>query len=104
MPNRQPNLFFRKDTMLGVCQGLGEEFGFNPIWLRLALAFGVLWNPPAVVGIYLALGAVFAAARWLYPVPAAEALAPALPQLAAEQVPAEAAAAAEDAEPRRLAA
>ena len=96
------NLFLRNDTMLGVCQGLGEEFGFNPTWLRLALAFGVLWNPPAVVAIYLALGAALAIGRWFAPLPSADAAAtaaPAVPHLAAEQVPV-----AETAEPRRLAA
>ena len=95
------NLFLRNDTMLGVCQGLGEEFGFNPTWLRLALAFGVLWNPPAVVAIYLALGASLAAGRWFFPARSAapSASAPAVP--AAEHAPA---ANAHDAEPDRLAA
>ena len=94
------NLFLRNDTMLGVCQGLGEEFGFNPTWLRLALAFGVLWNPPAVIGIYLALGAALAIGRWFAPLPTTETpAAPAVPHLAAEQSPS-----AETTEPRRLAA
>lgn len=94
------NLFLREDTMLGVCQGLGEEFGFNPTWLRLAFACGVLWNPLAMIGSYLALGAVFALARWLYPVAAAEA-AVAAPHLTAAQAPVEAV---RGADQRRLAA
>lgn len=92
-----PNLFLRNDTLLGVCQGLGEEFGFNPTWLRIVLAAGVLWNPLAMIGTYLALGAVFAVARWIYPVPTAAAA----PRLAAGQAPS---ASEQDAEPRRLAA
>jgi len=78
--DEQTNLFLRNDTLFGVCEGLGEEFGFNANWLRVPLAAGVLWNPIAIVGIYLALGAAFALARWIYPKQRA---ASAAPQLAA---------------------
>lgn len=67
----QPSTFARSDTLLGVCEALGEDLGFNPLWLRIALAIGLLWNPVAIVGGYLALGAAVAAARWLTPVRAA---------------------------------
>jgi phage shock protein C len=63
------NLFFRHDTILGVCEGLGEEFGFNPNFLRVPFAAGILWNPAAIVGIYLGLGIALAVARWIYPKP-----------------------------------
>ncbi len=103
MPHRQPNLFLRNDTMLGVCQGLGEEFGFNPLWLRLALASALLWNPPVVIASYLALAVAFAVARWLYPVPQT---ASTVPQLATDSTPADASPAevGADAEVERLAA
>ena len=65
--DQQTNLFLRNDTLLGVCEGLGEELGFNPNWLRVPFAAGVLWNPMAIFGIYLALGAALALARWIYP-------------------------------------
>jgi phage shock protein PspC (stress-responsive transcriptional regulator) len=81
----RPNLFFRHDTILGVCEGIGEEFGFNPNFLRVPLAAGVLWNPFAVVGIYLALGAAFALARWIYPKPST--VAAAAPHLVADHQP-----------------
>ena len=57
----------RNDTILGVCEALGQEFGFNPIYLRIA--FAGLFYIGAMVGIgtYLALGAGVALARWLYP-------------------------------------
>ena len=63
------NLFFRDDTIFGVCEGLGEEFGFNANFLRVPFAAGILWNPVAIVGIYLALGCALAFARWIYPKP-----------------------------------
>lgn len=66
----RPNLLLRHDTILGVCEGLGEEFGFNPNILRVPFAAAVLWNPLAIFGIYLGLGAALALARWIYPKPA----------------------------------
>jgi phage shock protein PspC (stress-responsive transcriptional regulator) len=67
----QPALPFRGDTMLGVCEGIGQDLGFNPIYLRLVFASLFYFDPMMVVGSYLALGAGLALARWLYPVPAA---------------------------------
>ena len=63
----QPNVFLRHDTLLGVCQGIGEEFGFNPNFLRVPFAAGILWNPLVVVSLYLGLGVALAVARWIYP-------------------------------------
>ena len=67
----QPALPFRGDTILGVCEGIGQDLGFNPLYLRLVFATLFYFNPAMVVGSYLALGAGLAIARWLYPVPAA---------------------------------
>ena len=72
-PEREPALPFRSDTILGVCEGLGQEFGFNPLYLRLLFAASFYFNPPMVIGTYVALGAGLALARWLYPVPVAAA-------------------------------
>ena len=63
----RPNLVLRHDTILGVCEGIGEEFGFNPNFLRVPFAAGVLWNPLAILGMYLALGAALLVSRWIYP-------------------------------------
>lgn len=71
MRSRHPSLFARDDTFLGVCEGLGEEFGFNPLPLRVALGIALLWNPVAVVSGYLAVGVAIAVARWFYPMRAA---------------------------------
>ena len=71
------SIIARDDTLLGVCFALGEDFGFNPVYLRVALAVIVLWSLPAALGAYAALGALVAVSRWLAPnPPAVEAEAP----------------------------
>ena len=58
----------RSHTILGVCEAIGEDFGFKPVYLRLALSPLVLWNFAAAVAIYLALGLAVALSRLLFPV------------------------------------
>jgi len=60
-------LFNRPDTMLGICEGIGREFGFHPNFLRIALAVPLVWNPLFAVGIYLALGAALVISRLVMP-------------------------------------
>lgn len=57
----------KPDDLLGICAALGEDFGFDPLWLRIALGAGILWNPAVIVGIYLALGLVVLATRLAFP-------------------------------------
>ena len=64
---QQPALPLRSHTILGVCEGLGEDFGFNPMWIRVPLAAAVLWSPLGAIGIYLALGLVVFASRLMFP-------------------------------------
>lgn len=59
------NLLTRDDTVLGVCQGLGEDLGFNPLWLRIAFAVGVYLNPLVAVGTYFGLGIIVLTTRLL---------------------------------------
>ena len=59
----------RDDTLLGVCFALGEDFGFNPVYLRALLAVVVLWSLPTALGAYAVLGAMVAFSRWLAPDP-----------------------------------
>lgn len=78
MQTFQSSNFARHDTLLGVCQSLGEDLGFNPLYLRVALACTVFFNLGAAVAIYLAMGAVVLATRLLHraprkPMPQAEA-------------------------------
>lgn len=59
----------RDDTLLGVCFALGEDFGFNPVYLRVLLALIVLWSLPTAIGVYAALGLPVAVSRRLAPDP-----------------------------------
>ena len=63
------SIIARDDTLLGVCFALGEDFGFNPVYLRVPLAAVVLWSLPAALGVYAALGVLVAVSRWLAPNP-----------------------------------
>ncbi len=67
------SLFLRNDTIFGVCEGLGEEFGFNANYLRVTLCALLYLNPVAVIAGYFALGAAVALSRLLYPKPRAAA-------------------------------
>ena len=57
----------RSHTILGVCEGIGEDFGFNPVWLRVPFAASVLISPTYAIVAYLALGLVVLASRMLFP-------------------------------------
>lgn len=61
------NLMLRNDTILGVCEALGQDFGINPMWLRVAFCVPIYWNPALVVGAYLAIGMLVAATRFAFP-------------------------------------
>ena len=63
----QAALPLRSHTILGVCEAIGEDFGFNPIFLRVPFAAIVLWSPTIAIGAYFALGAVVLASRLLFP-------------------------------------
>ena len=83
MQTARPNLFTRDDTFFGVCQGLGEDLGIHPNFLRIPLATLLLWNPVVVLGLYLGLGVLVAFARWISPDPVAAATADAAVAVAA---------------------
>ena len=57
----------RSHTILGVCEAIGEEFGFNPVYLRIPFAASVIYSPTMAVGAYLLLGLGVLAARMLFP-------------------------------------
>lgn len=94
MQNAQPSLLARDDTFLGVCEAIGEDFGFNANWLRVALAAGLMWNPEAILAFYFGLGVVVLLSRLVFPKPRA-----AKPVGQPVEAPAEA-----ELEPERLAA
>ena len=62
----------RSYTLLGVCEAIGEDFGFNANYLRVPLGAVVVFNIWAAVGAYLALGLVVLASRLLFPTRKAE--------------------------------
>jgi phage shock protein C len=57
----------RSHTILGVCEAIGEDFGFNPTFLRVILAAMVLYSPLIAIGSYFGLGVVVLASRLLFP-------------------------------------
>ena len=73
MRNVHSSLLNREDTFFGICEGLGQDLGFNANYLRILLGVAVLWNPVVVITAYVVLGAIVALARFCYPVPRSEA-------------------------------
>jgi phage shock protein PspC (stress-responsive transcriptional regulator) len=71
------NLFRRRDTFFGICEAVGQDFGFNPLWLRLAIVAPLFFFPVQTFIGYFALGAVVLVSRLLFPA-RATAAAPAL--------------------------
>ena len=69
MQASHPNLVLRDDTLLGVCQAIGDDFGFNPLWLRIIFASGLIWNPVYDISAYLALGAIVLVSRLIVRTP-----------------------------------
>ena len=57
----------RSHTILGVCEAIGEDFGFNPVLLRVPLAASVLWSPMIAIGGYFLLGAIVLLSRLVFP-------------------------------------
>jgi phage shock protein PspC (stress-responsive transcriptional regulator) len=70
----QTALPLRPHTIFGVCEAIGEDFGFNPVLLRVPFAATVLWSPIVAIGAYFALAAVVLASRLLFPQRAGEAV------------------------------
>lgn len=67
MSNPQSTETPRRDNLFGVCAALGEDFGFNPLWLRIALAVSFLFRPELTVSGYFAIGLVVLITRLIYP-------------------------------------
>ena len=63
----QVALPLRSHTILGACEAIGEDFGFNPVFLRIPFAASVICSPMLAIGTYFALGLVVLASRLLFP-------------------------------------
>jgi phage shock protein PspC (stress-responsive transcriptional regulator) len=55
----------KPDNLFGICHALGEAFGFNPIFLRIAIVFGILVNFEVTALAYLGAGLAVLAATML---------------------------------------
>lgn len=63
----------RNDTILGACEAIGRDFGFNPLWLRLAFIAPLFFAPTLTILAYFGLAAMIGLINWLSPdVPASE--------------------------------
>lgn len=63
----QVALPLRSHTILGICEAVGEDFRFNPVFLRIPFAASVIYSPLMAIGFYFALGAVVLGSRLLFP-------------------------------------
>ena len=89
------SLIARDDTLLGVCAAIAEDFGFNPVLLRILFGIGMLLSPFTAIGAYAAAGVLVLVSRRLVPeprsvfveAPSREDEAPAEPSLAWEDLP-----------------
>lgn len=69
MQTAQPSVFARDHTLLGVCEALGEDLGFNPVFLRIALSVGLFFSPVGALAVYAGLGLLVAFTRFVAPNP-----------------------------------
>ena len=79
------NVFMRDDTFFGVCEAIGEDFGFNANWLRVTLAGLLYWFPLAVISAYAAMGVLVLASRLIAPNPRTQPVQAAQPAPAAAE-------------------
>jgi phage shock protein PspC (stress-responsive transcriptional regulator) len=63
MPSQTTALPLRSDTVLGVCEAIGQDFGFHANWLRIAFALAFYWSPAGVISTYLTLGVLVLTSR-----------------------------------------
>ncbi|HEY0597237.1 PspC domain-containing protein [Sphingopyxis sp.] len=85
MDSETTNLFRRRDTFFGICEAVGQDFGFNPLWLRLAFVAPLFFFPAQTFMGYFGLGIVVLASRLIFP---ARTAATGQPALSAVEAPA----------------
>lgn len=67
MEQDNTNLFRRRDTFFGICEAVGQDFGFNPLYLRLAFIAPLFFFPVQTFITYFGLGLIVLASRLLFP-------------------------------------
>lgn len=65
--NEKTALPLRNDTLLGVCEALGEDFKINATWIRLAFIAPLFFAPIWTVAAYFGIGMLVAISRKLAP-------------------------------------
>ena len=85
MQNANTNLLLRDDTFFGVCQGIGEDLGFNPNILRVAFAPLLFFTWQGAIALYVGLGLLVLTTRLIAPNPKAAAKTAAEPEAPALQ-------------------
>jgi phage shock protein C len=78
MRHETTNLFRRRDTFFGICEAVGQDFGFNPLYLRLAFIAPLFFFPVQSFAAYFGLGLLVLASRLLFPAKVEASVAPAL--------------------------
>lgn len=68
MAQSNRNTLKRPDTFFGVCEAVGQDFGFNPLWLRLAFVPAIFFQPLYALAAYVVLGLIVLTSRLAYPV------------------------------------
>lgn len=61
------SLSLRSDTMFGVCEALGQDFGISANWFRVGFAFAVIYNLEYAALAYAGIGALVLLSRLIYP-------------------------------------
>ena len=67
MANENQNIFSRQDTFFGICEAVGQDFGFNPQYLRLAFVAPLFFFPVQTFAAYFGLGLIVLASRFFFP-------------------------------------
>lgn len=60
-----------RDSIFGVCAALAADFGFNPLWPRLAIGAGLMVDMEAALAAYAVLGVIVLISRLAAPDPKA---------------------------------
>jgi len=55
------------ENLFGVCACLGEDFGFNPLYLRVLFGMALIFAPVIVISTYFGLGALVLTSRLIFP-------------------------------------
>lgn len=73
------------DSLFGVCKRIGEDLGFNALYLRVAILGLAVVSIPAAASTYVTLGLAVGLSRILFPAPNNEAEDVAIASVSEEQ-------------------